>query len=64
MKILLEDGMIWIHGFDENHRVADLYHVKKLPTIILLDAENQIIAKNLFGKDLQRKIGEFLKKSK
>ena len=56
--------MIWIHGFDENHRVADLYHVKKLPTIILLDAENQIIAKNLFGKDLQRKIGEFLKKSK
>lgn len=63
-KTLIEDGMIWIHGFDENHRVADLYHVKKLPTIILLDAENQIIAKNLFGKDLQRKIGEFLKKSK
>ena len=63
-KTLIEDGMIWIHGFDENHRVADLYHVKKLPTTILLDAENHIIAKNLFGKDLQRKIGEFLKKSK
>lgn len=38
------------------------YQVKTLPCTFILDDENRIVAKNLRGKELEKKIDEMLKK--
>ena len=41
-----------------NSEVAKLYSVKQLPSNILLSADGKILAKNLTGEELKKKIGE------
>ena len=38
--------------------------MKGIPCTFILDGENRIVAKNLRGKDLEKKIDEMLKKKK
>ena len=61
------DGMIWTNGSDLkgfDSEIARLYLVNDVPYTILIDGENRIVAKNLRGKNLQKKVGELLKKGK
>ncbi|MFR7811660.1 MAG: peroxiredoxin family protein [Butyricimonas faecihominis] len=44
--------------------IATAYSVKGIPCTFILDDENRIVAKNLRGKDLEKKIDEMLKKKK
>lgn len=60
-KAISEDGMIWKHGIDPNSQIAGLYCLKSIPYMILLDENNRIVAKNLRGAQLQKKIVELLK---
>lgn len=61
MKAINEDGMVWKHGLDRNAAIYNLYHVKKIPYLLLLDSENRIVAKDLPVNDLQKRISELLK---
>lgn len=61
-KALNVDGMTWKHGLDGRSAIARHYHVRQLPYTILLDDENRIVAKGLLGKELQKRVGELLKK--
>jgi len=61
-KAISEDGMIWKHGIDPNSQIAGLYCLKSIPCMILLDENTRIIAKNLRGAQLQKKVAELLKK--
>ena len=61
-RAIEEDGLVWDHVsnvqyFDE---IAELYNVDAIPATFILDEEGVIVAKNLRGEALDRKIGELL----
>lgn len=56
-----EDGITWLSCRDSKGEVADLYCVRSLPTLFLLDADNNIVAKNLYGSDLRKRLVDILK---
>lgn len=61
------DNMTWKNVSDLkgwNSAIAKLYFVKAIPHTLLLDEDNRIIAKNLRGHELQKKIAEILEKKK
>ena len=63
LKAIKDDNMTWKHVSDLKgwgSAIARLYQVKAIPQTFLLDAENHLIAKNLRGADLQKKIAELL----
>ena len=62
LKAINQDGMFWKQGLDANSTVFNRYHVLSIPYTVLLDEENKIIAKNLQGVDLRKKIAELLKR--
>lgn len=62
-----QDGCDWKNVSDlkgEHSEIATEYCVKGIPCTFILDEENRIVAKNLRGKDLEKKISEMLKKKK
>lgn len=63
-KALRTDKITWpsVCELSKNSPIAALYAVKGIPCTYLLDADNRIVAKNLRGKDLQKKIEEMLRK--
>lgn len=65
MKAIQQDGLIWHHGSDlqglNNSKVARQYFIKAIPHTLLLDENNRIVAKNLRGEALRKKIAEMLK---
>lgn len=63
MEAIRKDGLIWKHGSDLKgweSSVAQLYKVRSVPSTILLDGDNRIVAKNLRGEELEKKIEELL----
>lgn len=67
LKAIGEDGSTWKNISDlkgQNSEIASLYCVTALPCVFILDEENRIVAKNLYGKELEKKIAEMLKKKK
>ena len=60
-----KDGLAWYHGSDlkglKESLVARFFFVKAIPHTILLDENNRIVAKNLRGEDLKKKVAEMLK---
>lgn len=60
LKGIEEDGLTWKQVYDQNNKVATLYGVKSIPHTILLDKEGRIIAKNLRGEELKKKLEELL----
>lgn len=51
----------WIHVSDLKglgNRIAGLYGVQPIPDNFLIDPNGNIIARNLFGKELEKKLGE------
>lgn len=62
-----QDGSDWKNVSDlkgGQSEIATAYSVKGIPCTFILDGENCIVAKNLRGKDLEKKIDEMLKKKK
>ena len=62
-----QDGSDWKNVSDlkgGQSEIATAYSVKGIPCTFILDDENRIVAKNLRGKDLEKKIDEMLKKKK
>ena len=58
-KAIADDGLNWLHVSDLKHwrsEYASLYGVRSIPDTILLDAEGKIIARNLRGKALEKRL--------
>nr|WP_121273871.1 TlpA disulfide reductase family protein [Pedobacter schmidteae] len=67
IKAIKEDGLDWTQVSDlkgGNNDVALKYHVKTIPTNFLISPDGKIVAKNLRGDALERKISELLDNEK
>jgi thiol-disulfide isomerase/thioredoxin len=63
-KAIAADKIKWLQvneGGGWNAAVANEWKIDQLPTAYLLDKEGKIIARDLEGKSLERKINELLK---
>lgn len=64
IKAIQDDGLTWRNGSDlqgQASGILRLYSVTGIPHTLLLDENNRIVAKNLHGNDLKKKIDELLK---
>lgn len=59
-KAIKDDKMTWLNISDQSG-IAALYFVRGIPHTLLLDENNRIVAKDLRGKQLEKKIAELLK---
>jgi thiol-disulfide isomerase/thioredoxin len=58
-----KDNLTWVHVSDLlgwQSSAAQLYQVRGIPFTVLLDKEGKIIAKNLRGEELEKKLSEIL----
>lgn len=58
-----KDNLTWTHVSDLqfwNNAVAQLYHVQSIPQNFLIDPKGKIVAKDLRGEDLEKKLCELL----
>ncbi|WP_018338089.1 TlpA disulfide reductase family protein [Butyricimonas synergistica] len=62
VKAMQEEKMTWLNIVDQSKEISARYLVRGIPHTILLDENNRIIAKNLRGKALEKKIAELLGK--
>ncbi len=61
LKAIHDDGLNWTHVSDLqfwSNAVAKLYYIQSVPSNLLLDKDGKIIAKNLRGPALDKKLGE------
>ena len=61
VKAIDDDQLGWVHVSDLkkwNSEAAKAFAVRSIPFTLLLDKEGKIVAKNLRGSDLQRKLQE------
>ena len=64
MQAIREDGLVWTHVSDLKYfdsQAAKVYNVSAIPFSILLDKKGVIIAKNLRGDALEKKLAEVLR---
>ena len=64
LKAIIDDKLTWTHVSDLkywNNEVAVLYGIRSIPANYLIDPEGIIIAKNLSGKSLSKKLSKILK---
>lgn len=65
IKAIHDDGLTWTHVSDLQfwkNAVAVQYGIQAIPQNLLLDPEGKIVAKNLNGEDLEKKLSELLGK--
>jgi peroxiredoxin len=63
LKAIYKDGLTWTHVSDLkfwDNAVAKLYGVRSVPQNFLLDPQGKIVAKNLRGEALDKKLAELL----
>ena len=63
IKAINDDKLLWNHVSDLkkwNASVVPLYNIESIPFTILLDKEGKIIAKNLRGEELEKKLAELM----
>lgn len=63
VKAIKDDGLTWVHVSDLKFwqcEAALNYNVSSVPYTVLLDKEGKIVAKNLRGEELNKKITEIL----
>jgi len=64
LQAIKTDNLTWTHLSDLqywNNAVAQLYRIQSIPANILIDPTGKIIAKDLRGEDLNRRLKELLK---
>ena len=59
-KALHQDSLPWIQVIDSTHKILNIYQVKKIPTMYIIDKNGKVIGKNLWGKILHHKIDSLL----
>lgn len=65
LQAIKEDGLVWTHVSDLKYfdsQAAKDYNISAIPYSILLDKDGKIVAKNLRGPALERKLEEVLGK--
>jgi peroxiredoxin len=60
MLAIEQDGLIWTQVLDFNSSASSLYNISAIPFSILLDKNGVIVAKNLRGEALHKKLEELL----
>jgi peroxiredoxin len=63
LKAIQDDGLTWTHVSDLkfwSNEVAQKYKISSIPQNFLVDPNGKIIAKNLRGEDLSKKLSELL----
>ena len=63
VEAIKKEGMTWPQVSDLqywNSSVVKLYNIESIPFTVLLDREGKILAKNLRGADLEKKLAEVL----
>lgn len=63
MKAIHDDGLVWNHVSDLkfwDNEVAKQYGIRAIPQNLLIDPQGKIIAKNLNGDKLEKKLSEVL----
>jgi len=63
LQAIEKDGLTWNHVSDLKgwkNEAAKLYGVTSIPSMVLLDAEGKIVARNLRGPALEAKLAELL----
>ena len=66
VEAIEKDGLKWHHVSNLkyfNDPVAKQYNIQSIPATYILDAEGKIVAKNLRGVALERKIEELINQS-
>nr|WP_121271992.1 TlpA disulfide reductase family protein [Pedobacter schmidteae] len=64
LKAIETDGLPWIHVSDLQgwkNAVAGMYDVKAVPQNFLIGPDGVILAKNLRGEELEKRLGELIK---
>lgn len=64
LKAVKEDNLNWTQVSDLqywNNAAARLYHIQSIPANLLIDPSGKIIAKNIRGEELHKKLEEVLK---
>ena len=64
LKAIKDDKLDWTHVSDLKfwgNEAGKAYGIRSIPSNVLLNPDGVIIAKNLFGKDLEMKLQELLK---
>ncbi len=64
LQAIQADNLTWTHVSDLQfwgNAVAQLYHIQSIPANMLIDPNGKIIARDLRGEDLTRKLNELLK---
>lgn len=67
LKAIKDDNLTWNHVSDLKgwgSEAGQLYGVNGIPHLVVLDENNVIVAKNLRGEELHKKVAELLKKKK
>lgn len=64
---IAKDQLIWPHvsnlkTWEQNPEIAKQYSVNSIPATFLLDADGKIVAKNINGAELRKKVMELMKK--
>jgi peroxiredoxin len=64
LKAIKDDGLVWtqvsdLHFWD--NEVAKKYNVRSIPQNFLVDPDGKIVAKNLRGEELGKKLAELIK---
>jgi thiol-disulfide isomerase/thioredoxin len=65
LKAIKKDGLSWTQVSDLKgwkNEAATLYGIQGIPMNFLIDKEGKIIAKNLRGQDLEKRLAEVLNK--
>jgi thiol-disulfide isomerase/thioredoxin len=63
IKAINDDKLLWTHVSDLkkwNASVVSSYNIESIPFTLLLDKEGRIIAKNLRGAELEKKLAELM----
>jgi len=59
-KALKQDSLPWTQLIDSTHEVLKLYKIKSIPAMFLIDSHGKIVGRNLWGKELEKKIDSLL----
>ncbi len=62
-KPIVEKGDAWIHYYDTHGKVANMYEIRALPAVFLLDSEGSIRKTHLDAASLEKAVDELVKEN-
>ena len=57
-----KEDLKWTNIRDVDQKIADAYHVSAVPTMYIVDSEGKLVAENLRGEELAKKVDELMAK--